>query len=290
MLSCPHCQLDSITKRGLYVVKNEHGTVQRYACKVCKRRFSDQTGTLTYKEKKPGVTRALFRLLCSGMSQRAAADALAVKRDTVASKVRRLGSECKLRLAASLVAKPVGPVVIFDEMESYEHSKCKPLSMAVAVEHGSRRIIAVEVASMPAKGLLAEKSRQMYGRRRDGRPAALKAMCEQIKIASPGLAKLVSDQSPRYPAVVAANFPGIPHTTHKGRRGCVVGQGELKRGGFDPLFSLNHTCAMFRDALKRLTRRTWATTKKLECLQQLMHVYAYFHNQALDIGRRHVSI
>ncbi len=290
MICCPHCHLDSVTKRGQYTVKNEHSIVQRYACKVCKKRFSDQTGTLTYKEKKPGVTRVLFRLLCSGMSQRAAADALAVKRDTVANKVRRLGTECKQRLAASLVAKPVGPVVMFDEMESYEHSKCKPLSMAVAVEQGSRRVIAVEVASMPAKGHLAEKSRKKYGRRPDGRPAALKAMCEQIKLASPGLASLVSDQSPRYPAIVAAMFPGVPHTTHKGRRGCVVGQGELKSGAFDPLFSLNHTCAMFRDALKRLTRRTWATTKKLACLQQLMHVYAYFHNQALEVGRRHVSI
>jgi len=36
------------------------------------------------------------------------------------------------------------------------------------------------------------------------------------------------------------------HRTVKGRRGSIAGQGELKKIGFDPLFSLNHTCAMLR--------------------------------------------
>jgi hypothetical protein len=49
-----------------------------------------------------------------------------------------------------------------------------------------------------------------------------------------------------------------------------VGQGELKRGGFDPLFSLNHTAAMFRDRLKRLSHRTWCTTKRPDRLQLLL--------------------
>jgi len=48
-------------------------------------------------------------------------------------------------------------------------------------------------------------------------------------------------------------------STTKGRRECVVGQGELKGGGFDPLFSLNHTCAMIRAHVSRLFRRTWNT-------------------------------
>jgi hypothetical protein len=69
-----------------------------------------------------------------------------------------------------------------------------------------------------------------------------------------------------------------------------VGQGELKRGGFDPLFSLNHTAAMFRDRLKRLSRRTWCTTKRPDRLQLLLDLYAWYHNELLAGAGRLVSV
>jgi hypothetical protein len=90
-----------------------------------------------------------------------------------------------------------------------------------------------------------------------------------------------SDENPHYVEDVKKHFPGCQHISHKGRRGCVTGQGELKRGGFDPLFTLNHTCAMVRDNLKRLARRTWCTTKKPERLQGQLTLYAMYHNEFL---------
>ena len=55
----------------------------------------------------------------------------------------------------------------------------------------------------------------------------------------------------------------------------------MKAGGFDPLFSLNHTCAMYRDNTKRLSRRTWCTTKIVPRLQCLLDIYTVFHNEWL---------
>src|SRR5690606_33830676 len=125
------------------------------------------------------------------------------------------------------------------------HTKCKPLSIALAVEEGTERILSVHSAKMPAKGPLAEISRRKYGYRKDRRPVALRRMFNDLKVASrPEYFK--SDMNPRYPSVVRKHFPHVPHIVFKGRRGCVVGQGELKRGGFDPLFSLNHTAASVR--------------------------------------------
>ena len=94
--------------------------------------------------------------------------------------------------------------------------------------------------------------------------------------------KIISDESPHYPKKVKQYFPNFEYTRFKGRRGCIVGQGELKEGGKDPLFSLNHTYAMIRDNIKRLTRRTWCTTKKLANLDYMLHIYAFFHNQLVD--------
>ena len=55
----------------------------------------------------------------------------------------------------------------------------------------------------------------------------------------------------------------------------------LKKIRFDPLFSLNHTCAMLRANLNRLFRRTWCTTKKPERLALHIAMYVVFHNETL---------
>ena len=51
-------------------------------------------------------------------------------------------------------------------------------------------------------------------------------------------------------ALVAEIFPRVYNDRSKGRKPDVVGQGELKAGGFDSLFALNHSCAMIRDNIK----------------------------------------
>ena len=135
---------------------------------------------------------------------------------------------------------------------------------------------------MPAKGRLAAISIKKYGYRKDRRRHGLSYILERVAtVAAPNLT-VKSDQCPRYPKAVRKHLPGSVHVAYKGRRGCVVGQGELKAGGFDPLFSLNHTCAMYRDNLKRLSRRTWCTTKRPDRLQCLVAIYACVHNAIIE--------
>ena len=80
------------------------------------------------------------------------------------------------------------------------------------------------------------------------------------------------------------NTPVLRTIATPGGRGCVTGQGELKKLRFDPLFALNHTCAMLRANINRLFRRTWCTTKKKERLEQHLAVYMDFHNRILLAG------
>jgi hypothetical protein len=55
-----------------------------------------------------------------------------------------------------------------------------------------------------------------------------------------------------YPEQIRNKIPTASHVQVLSRRGAVVGQGELKRWGFDPIFSLNHMAAMFRANVNRL--------------------------------------
>ena len=280
---CPHCQSLRTCKKGTYQKKSgPEQRVQRYLCKACRKSFSTQTTDLTYREQKPEVNSSLFRLLCSGVSQRRCGILLGISRHTVARKLVKMGAWSLRALDEQLPCRPISQEVTFDEMETFEHTKCKPLSIALAVDDKTRRILGLKVAQMPAKGLLAKKSREKYGPRGDHRPKALKEVFGRIRRFCPWLSLLKSDQNPRYSGPIAKFFPDVHHEAYKGRRGCVTGQGELKEGGYDPLFSLNHTAAMIRDNLKTLSRRTWCTVKKPDRLQALLNLYALFHNGIID--------
>ena len=222
-------------------------------------------------------------LLGSGVSQRRAAFILNIHPITVARKLRFLAGQAKMRQAEYLRRFVAAPLlnVQFDEMETFEHTKLKPLSIALAVSEGSRKILDIQVSSMPAKGYLASLSRKKYGRRADNRASAMKTIFQNIRPYLKPEATLLSDKNPKYPGWLNSQNSNWQHLTTKGRRSSIVGQGELKKIGFDPLFSLNHTCAMIRANINRLVRRTWCTTKKIECLADHLALYMDFHNREL---------
>jgi len=172
--------------------------------------------------------------------------------------------------------------VEFDDLETFEHTKCKPLSVTLMVEAHTRRILGLEVAQMPAKGHLASISRKKYGPRTDLRPQARRKLFSEVKSLVDPQALIRSDSNPTYPNDVRTFFPKALYQTVKGQPGAVTGQGELKKIGFDPIFSLNHTCAMLRAHLSRLFRRTWNTTKKPERLRAHLYLYALHHNLNLS--------
>ena len=282
---CPNCLRSGFSvKAGCYRSRRRR-RIQRFICRACHRRYSTQTQSLTYREKRPDLNAPLFKALASGLSQRRCAEIFGISRITVARKIVRMGRMARHALRTQAKERPAGDTVVFDEMETSEHTKMKPLSIALAVEDKTRRILAVEVASMPAKGRLAAKSRAKYGRRPDHRSVAMRALCREVKRACPRLVRVKSDECPRYPKIVRRYLPGVEHTRRKGRRAAAIGLGELKKGGWDPLFSLNHTAAMYRDNLKTLARRTWCTTKRPDRLQYLLYLYAWCHNQRL-LGAR----
>lgn len=215
------------------------------------------------------------------MSQSASAQVLAVNPKTIARRVTRFGHVAKKHLKLQQKKLQCVDEVVFDEMESFHHTKLKPLTIPLAVEKKTRRILALEVGQIAAKGPLAALSRKKYGPRKCQRKEVLRSLFHQMKNNVVPNSQFCTDESRHYPGVVKRFFPVSNHKTFKGRKAAVVGQGEMKKGGFDPLFYLNHTAAMIRDNVKRLARRTWCTTKNVERLKDFLHLYAFYHNQRL---------
>ncbi len=63
-------------------------------------------------------------------------------------------------------------VVHFDEMESFEHTRLKPLSIALGVRAKTGEIVDARVAQINCKGRLAPISVRKYGWRQDKRDIA----------------------------------------------------------------------------------------------------------------------
>jgi hypothetical protein len=243
--------------------------------------FSHATRNPCYRQNKRQINEPLRRLLCSGNSQRRLAYLLGVNRKTIVRKFLFLARLAEAQLENWNSELHPASIVEFDDLETFEHSKCKPLSVTLAVEHKSRRILGFTVSQMPAKGLLSKRALKKYGPRRDERSKGRADLFQKISRFVIDKALIKSDENPHYPKDVKRYFPQCTHQVHKGQRGSLGGQGELKKIGFDPLFSLNHTCAMLRANINRLFRKTWCTTKKKDRLYAHIALYAVFHNQTL---------
>lgn len=272
-----------VAKSGSYFRKDDSRFIQRFICQHCHKRFSSSTSTLEYHQKKRRINHTVFNLLSSGISLRRISLVLKINQKTAARKLQYLAAKARLEQAKFLAMLKDNPVehLQFDDLITSEHTKLKPLAVSVAVDAKRRFILGLNVAAIPAFGKIAKLSRAKYGPRISEHKEKLDEMLKQIKPLIVPTALICSDEHKHYPPVVKKYFPKAKHERFKGGRGCIVGQGELKKLRFDPLFTLNHSCAMLRANINRLFRKTWCTTKKPMRLKDHLDIYIWFHNSVL---------
>lgn len=282
----PHCTSHSqsgnrsklFRKKGYFYRKSDRKQAQRFICKVCARQFSSATFSKSFLQKKRHLNHKISRLLVAGVSLREVARVFKVNRKTAARKLVFMGHQAEEKLARHAIKRKKSSIIEFDDLETFEHTKCKPVSVTLAVEHKTRYILGFEVSQMPAKGLLARHSVKKYGRRIDERPIARKNLFKKLNPLLSEGCLIKSDENPHYICDVQSSFPKSEHQRFKGGRGCIVGQGELKKKRFDPLFALNHSCATLRARTNRLFRKTWCTTKSKERLKLHLNLVVLHHN------------
>lgn len=283
---CPNCHCEKkVYANGFYVRRVDRRKIKRFRCVVCNQCFSQQTNRYDYRLKRVDINQICFREICSGVAYSDIARNLDLNYKAVIVRVKRFGGAAAKVLQRERKELEALDHVMFDELETCEHTKCKPVTAAIAVEPKKRRVLGFAIGAIAAKGHLAKISRKKYGHRKCERQTVLDQLLINLKDCVKNDAIFTTDMSHHYPPAIKKHFSHAIHDRKKGRRGCVTGQGELKEGGFDPLFSLNHTYAMFRCKLKQLTRRTWAIPKIKERLNDLFSLYAVYHNARLNLQR-----
>ena len=274
-------------KDGTYFRKGDSRIIQRFRCRHCGKRFSKATNSLLFRQRKRRVHTPLKRLLASGNSMRRSAKLLGIDKKTVARKLVLLAKLARLSQANFLKKLQSNPVIFLqvDDLITFEHTKLKPLTVSLAVDKKTRAILGAEVGQIPAFGHLAELSRQKYGKRKSLHRQTFTRLCSLIQDSIGKFAVIESDEHPLYPDILKSFFPEATHIRYKGGRGCIVGQGELKKKRWDPLFGINHSCAMIRENINRLIRRTWSTTKDPQMLKLHLDIFIdYYNREHLALG------
>ena len=271
-----------IIRDGHFRRKDDSKVIQRFRCKSCGTRFSNSTFAEAYRQKKRRINYPLLKLLASGISLRRSAILLGVHRKTVERKLPFLAKRCR-RLNGLSLLRFKGRIhnIQIDDLITKENSKLKPLSVTICVDENRRRILAVEVSQIPSFGHLSKFALKKYGRRKDLHCEGLNRVFQTITPIVSEEVQIKSDEHQRYPGFISAYLPKSKHLAFKSERGCVAGQGELKKVAFDPLFIVNHTCALLRANVNRLIRKTWCTTKDPERLKDHLDVFMYFYNEVL---------
>jgi len=267
-------------KFGFYRRKSDSRVIQRFYCKRCKKTYSHAIQDPAYGQNKRRINYRLACLLASCISLRRAALLLGVTYKTITRKLRYLGTLCRQQQDNFLAQLKEVSAFQFDELQTIEHTKCKPLSIATAVTK-DRKLLGAVVSRMPATGHLAKIARKKYGFRPDQRQAGLKALFSNIKSSLATTLSIDSDQHPYYLPLVKQFFKQASYRQSKGEKAAISGQGELKKKVRDPLFTINHTLAMLRANINRLVRRSWCTTKDPDRLSDHLAIYIAFHNRLL---------
>ena len=279
--NCSRCASSRVIKDGRYYRAEDAQSIQRYRCKDCGKGFSNATFTPTYRQKRRRLNSLIEVDIASSTAQRRIAIKHGCARNTVARKIAFLAERARAKTEAWLASQAPFNKLQWDELITFEHTRLKPLSVAVMACEQGRSILGFRVAQIPASGPIAQRSREKYGPRRNlsgyARRDLLKTLAPHI---SPQ-ATVTCDEHPRYREELEAVLSGVNVIQHRSVRGSLTGQGELKRTGWDPLFTINHTLAMLRDNIKRLTRRTWCTTKRKSALEDVIAIYVHFHNSRL---------
>lgn len=274
--ACLHHQTppaDFFINRGSYKTKHDRQQVPRYQCKVCKKTFSSRRFSPTYRQHKPQVNETLGNLLSSGVTQRRAAIVMGVNKVTVARKFAWLAERARQAHRTALASGQLNTSYVqFDEMETIEHSKLKPLSIALAVRPKTGEIIGAKVATMNCHchGHMAALSQKVYGWRPDTRPMACRDVMNDIKTVAKPRITVATDGKTAYAGLIKG---AMPHAVHKSYVSRVA-----VHGARDPLFRLNHTCAKLRADVSRLARRTWSASKCLRGMQDHLDLYIAFNN------------
>ena len=262
-MNCQYCESNKLRKKGKYMTQT--GLIQRYQCKACLKTQSCRTGSESYRLRKRRLAKRIEELYCERMSLRGIARVLKISRSTVNTYFLRAAKRARTEnLRALDKRKIVSTYVQFDALETFEHSKQKPLGVWLSVRAKTGQLISAKVFKTDIRALSVSKAvMEAWNRQSDKENALVECLLETRK-AHNRVHTTVGCDGERGALKTARKVHMAPNVN-------VVELGQNKK--------IDLSIRKLRNDISRLSRKSLSSTKKAERLQNHLDLYINYHNR-----------
>lgn len=293
---------------GKVYLKLDRKFIQRYRCKTCKKSFINQERLeRNLKEKLYSKRKDISELYCMGTSLRDLSKNLEITRKTVMRKLDLISNELEEKFRDFETYNfnshyennhQLRPIIVFDEMETYEHTKLKPLSLTIAYDVVNKKIIDIQVATFFPKGrFISELQRKPHLRikyelakrnREDNRTAKTRSVLENVKkyiSCNSHQPLFITDGRASYRSQLREVFQDSPfeHEVISSKE-LVENYIKTNKYGFGQKnirlkASFDALCTTMRAKISRLRRDSFIHTKKVANLQKTLFLFMNHWNE-----------
>jgi len=262
------------------------GAIQRYRCRGCRRRLSDQSQSIHYFAKRRLDLKHIFLRLRGGSSLRDIARSLHCATPTVSQALLRLGRQAISAQLSLLCGSQGSRSVAFDALLSCVCSADYPAHLHTLLDSPTELILAITHSLTYRSGRHTEAQRRRIAARKRGFSLTPGSSREAITLLINELARFLdpagpilidTDRHPLYPPLLA----GDPALSHLSRLCPLIHRrtpSTAPRTVTNPLFPVNLLDRLIRHRLKEHTRETFAIARNSTLQMHRLWIFAYDHN------------
>ena len=261
-MKCPNCKSEKYRKYGSY--KTNKGKTQVYRCKDCNKNFSRRTNSINYRKRKQHLREKITKAYCEKMSLSGIARTLNIHRNTVVKYFRENAELARKANEERLGNDLLTSYVQFDQLETYEHTKRKPVGIQISMRPKTNEVISAKVGYIPVRALTISKTYSQEWNRKAHKSLHIQNMIFETKKALKKSGATLSCDRARNQVKIVKDFCLEDHIK--------ITPTEKRNKKIDMLFR------RIRNDISRLNRKTICTTKNISQLQNHLDLWIDYHN------------
>ena len=274
-----------VVRDGFFSRRHAPSRVQRFRCRHCRRRFSDQTFRTTYWLQRPDLLARVFEGLVSCACLRQIARALGASPQTVLLHANRLGRHCQLFHERYRPRGPLREPLALDGFQSFEYSQFHPTWYHVVAGRRSHFFYGFTDSELRRSGRMtpAQQRTRRALEQRHGRPRSRSVEEETATVLaivcpSPQAIELHTDEHRDYPRALRR----LPHL----RVRHLTTPSRAARTPENPLFAINLLDLLIRHSGANHKRETIAFAKRRQMAIWRLWVMLVWRNYMKWVSER----
>lgn len=263
MKNCQFCNSENLKKRGSYQTKT--GKVQRYQCKACSKLQSKRTFSDNYRMRKQRMAKKIEAMYCERMSLRGIGRVLKVNRKTVEKYFLKMAKKAEIENLKNLDNREIVTSYIqFDSLETFEHTKRRPLGIHISIRAKTGELISAKVHKTDIRALAVSQTKI---REWNSQTNQMQSLCEMLLETKKAFNRINT-------TIACDGYRPQINLTKK-----ICDESFVNVSVLPENKKIDLTMLKLRNDISRLSRKSLCSTKKAERLQNHLDLYINYNNK-----------